>query len=71
MGASEQSLSWSRAGTGGVNGKVQDPTGADLGEAEPNEAEEESGGRAELGMLGLCVREAAVAAPGKVLHVLF
>lgn len=39
-----------RAGTVGVNGKVQDIAGADLGEAEPNEAEEVSGGRAELWM---------------------
>lgn len=42
----------------GVNGKVQKRAGADLGEAEPNEAEEVSGGRAELWMLrdvGGCV----------------
>lgn len=34
-----------------VNGKVQDTAGADLGEAERNEAEEVSGGRAELWVL--------------------
>lgn len=35
-------------GTRGVNGKVHGTDGVDLGEAEPNEAEEVSGGRAEL-----------------------
>lgn len=59
-----------RAGTVGVNGKVQDPAGADLGEAEPNEAEEVSGGRADVERCeGLFGREAAVAAPCKVLCV--
>lgn len=64
-----------RAGTVGVNGEVQDATGADLGEAEPDEAEEVPGGRAGLWMLGgvggLRARGAALAAPGKALHVGF
>lgn len=41
-----------RAGTVGVNGKVQDIAGVDVGEAEPKEAEDISGGRAELWMFG-------------------
>lgn len=54
LGREGASTSGSSAGPGtlGVNGKVHGTAGGDLGEAEPDEAEEVSGGRTEVKVLG-------------------